>query len=289
MASRVYRRAQPLIGCRVSILRSALPSLVAEITEHTVALFAVLLMGNDDAPIAPASPEIVVVTCTEAGTVATAVLLLARETVYVPGAATTVAVPVTVAPETLGFFEKLNDGAPVGLGGGATVMSALFVAPLRNAVISEQPAASDCTGNVRLLCRVRLEKVTDAGTVATDGVPLWSCTVTLPLAGAASRVTVPVELPPIATWAGDSVRLVSAITVPVQARSGRINMMERVRREARRVRVLRTGVMGKSLLSVCPCISSLGSCAPLDVIIDTAWRTPCWSTVRSGRSWSRAA
>ena len=150
------------------------------------------------------------VTLTELGTLAAGWLLLSA-TLKVPAAApTSETVPVVDCPPSTELLANVSEGAPVALGGGGTVMSAVFCTPLKAAVICEQPLASAGTAKVLLLSCLRLDKVTDAGTVATVGALLVSCTVTLPLTGATSSFTVPVALAPVATCAGDNVRLASA-------------------------------------------------------------------------------
>ncbi len=139
---------------------------------------------------------------TLAGTVAAVVLLLDSVTTAPPAGAAlvNVTVPCGVAPPVtlVGLTETAESDA--GGGGGATVKTALLVAPPNEPeIVTGVDEATGCVVTVNVLLVLPAATVTLAGTVATAVLLLDSVTTAPPLGAAALRVTVPVEeLPPTA-------------------------------------------------------------------------------------------
>src|SRR5579859_319764 len=152
--------------------------------------------------IAKIAEELPAATVTDVGTVATAVLLLARLTTAPPAGAFPARVtvpceaapPVTVAGLTLSV-----------LNAGVTVSAVLCVAPLYVALIVTAVVvvtAPLVTLNVPLVLPAATNTL--AGTPATAALLLDSVTVIPPAGAAAASVTVPTEPTPATTVLGDT-------------------------------------------------------------------------------------
>src|SRR6266550_7708406 len=155
------------------------------------------------APVAPAG------TVTLAGTAATAVLSLKRETIApaVRAGALSVTLPVAGDPPlTLVGLSVTEVSVGPGGGCGVTVSEAVLVTPAYNADIVtgvEAATAKVVTVNVALV--VPAGTVTLAGTVAAAVLSLERETTAPPLRADALRTTLPVEADPPLTLVGFSV------------------------------------------------------------------------------------
>jgi len=168
------------------------PSKVAEIVAVVEAVTRVVETVKV-ALVAPAA------TVTLAGTVVTAVLLLAKATTAPPACAAALRVTVPVEgfppPTLVGFRLKEERVA----GGGDTVSTADFVTPPNTAeIVTAVEAVTELVNTVKFSVVAPAATVTLAGTVAIAVLLLASATTTPPAGATALTVNVPVEgVPPI--------------------------------------------------------------------------------------------
>jgi hypothetical protein len=146
-------------------------------------------------------------TVTLAGTVATAVLLLARVTDAPPdgAAADSVTVAVDDAPPftLVGLSVSAEAAGAAGGGAGATVRIAVFVTPPYVAeIVAELEALTAFEATLKLAVLAPAGTVTAGGTVATAVLLLDNVTEAPPDGAADESVTVAVDEPPPVTLVG---------------------------------------------------------------------------------------
>ena len=165
------------------VVLSFVAEIVTEVEELTEAVATVKV-----ALVAPAG------TVTLAGTVATAVLLLERETIDpLPGAAPVrVTVPWEEFPPVTVVGFKAREAKPTAGGGGSTVKPAdLLVLPRVAEMVTALVDETDMVVTVNVALVAPAGTVTLPGTVATAVLLLERVTVAPPPGAALVRVTVP--------------------------------------------------------------------------------------------------
>jgi len=222
------RSSQPPTGTALSKARAVRPEKVPEITVQVGTSVTLVIIGNDARIVTRVPSPAVTVAVADAGTVATAGSLLESWIVVppltgAPPGGMICTLPVRVWPPTAGWLEKLTEPTLVVAGRTKNTLRLAGVVPTC-AEIWVQPLAplTDWIVKVLLVPLVNDEvKLTEDGTVATDGLELASCAVIVPLAGSASMDTVPVELLPLVTSAGETVTDVTTATPAAQTMAGR--------------------------------------------------------------------
>lgn len=178
------RRAQPGSGMTLISMRLVCPlGEVAVITEHFIVLTGLVVIGNGIPPLVTTSMFVVTpdteegtsVTDTEAGTAATAGLLLASRTVRGPlDSPTSTTEPDAVCPPIAVAGTVTVTAEPLGVGGGSTAIVARFVTPPIVAESSVQPVAPLSVRTEKVSRSVPGLMLTDAGTAASRGSALAS-------------------------------------------------------------------------------------------------------------------
>lgn len=145
-------------------------------------------------------------TVTDAGTCATAVLVLESvTTVAAPAAEASVTVPCTLWPPTTWLEASVSDVScrPAGAGS-VTVIDANWETPPNAALIVTDVAnATVCAVMVNVAVVAPAARATLGGTVATLVLLLERATEAPPAGAAAFNVTVPVAVPPLLTTVGE--------------------------------------------------------------------------------------